>query len=50
MDRKEPLTPIPKRAMLTTMKAKWYHLDTEKNLVNDISKVSVASETMNSPR
>jgi hypothetical protein len=45
--KKEPLAPYPRKAMLTTKKAKWYCWEIEKYLVSDISRHRVAEETMN---
>ena len=48
--RKEPLAANPRSAMLTTMNAKWYHRDTEKIRVNEISKRSAAAEMKKMPQ
>jgi len=49
MERKEPLVPYPKRAMLTTRKAKWYCCEIEKNLVRKISKARAEQEVNRIP-
>lgn len=48
-DKKVPLAAMPKREMLTTMKARWYHPETENNLVSDTSRIRVAIETRSIP-
>ncbi|MFQ6052163.1 MAG: hypothetical protein ACE5K4_10785 [Candidatus Hydrothermarchaeota archaeon] len=47
--KKVPLAPNPNNAMLTTIKAKWYHWVTENILVRDISNRRVAIERKNMP-
>ena len=47
--KKVPEAAIPNNAMLTTIKAKWYHCDIEKNLIKLISKAKVANDIKNIP-
>jgi hypothetical protein len=49
-ERKEPLAPYPRRAMLTTMKAKWCPWATERRRVKEISRTRVAAEVRKIPR
>ena len=48
--KKVPEAAMPNNAMLTTIKAKWYHWLIEKNLIKLISKANVANEIRNIPR
>ena len=47
--KKVPEAAIPNNAILTTMNAKWYPCDMEKNLIKLISKARVANEIKNIP-
>lgn len=47
--KKDPLAPYPRKAILTTQKAKWYCWEIEKYLVSEISRHSVAEEIRNMP-
>jgi hypothetical protein len=49
-DKNVPAAPIPKRAMLITRNAKWYHWATESILVKDTCSISIAMETANTQR
>jgi len=49
-DKKVPAAPIPKRAILITRKAKWYHWATESILVNDTCSISMEIETANTQK
>ena len=49
-DKKVPAAPIPKRAILITRKAKWYHWATESILINDTCSISMAIETANTQK
>ena len=40
---------MPNKAMLTIIKAKWYHWDIEKNLIKLISRAKVANEIKKIP-
>jgi len=48
-DKKEPLAPYPKKAILITRKAKWYCWEIEKYRIRVISRQSVAEEIRNIP-
>ena len=45
-----PEAAIPNKAIETTIKAKWYHWDIEKNLIKLISNAKVAKEIRNIPK
>ena len=47
--KKVPEAAIPNNAILTTINAKWYHWDIEKNLIKLISKAKVANEIKKIP-
>jgi SHS2 domain-containing protein len=49
-ESKEPLAPYPRRAMLTTMKAKWCPWATARRRVKEISRMRVAAELRKIPR
>ena len=49
-NRKLPLAPNPNKAILTAIKAKWYHWLIEKILVSNICRVSVPPDITNIPK
>ena len=50
IDKKVPAAPKPSRAMLMTIKAKWYHWITENILVRETSNIKVAAEIKKIPK
>ena len=49
MNKKVPEAATPNKAMLMSIKAKWYHCAIEKNLIREISSINVANEIKNKP-